>query len=68
MVTTNKDIINYDFYGYGNIFLIDRDSPAVPEEFINRPFSPYSKDIIKFYSVDAWIKDVLSLMDVSDDQ
>ncbi len=68
MVTTNKDIINYDFYRYGNIFLIDRDSPAVPEEFINRPFSPYSKDVIKFYSVDTWIKDVLSLTGVSDDQ
>lgn len=67
MVTTNKDIVNYDFYKYGNVYLIDRDFPSIPDDFINRKFSPYSEDIIRFYSVYGWIEDVFNLNDqVSD--
>jgi hypothetical protein len=61
MVTTNKDIVNYDFFGYGNVFLIDRTNPQIPASFIERKFKPYSDEILDFYSVDGWLRDVLSV-------
>lgn len=60
MVTTNRDIVNYDFYMFGNIQLINRDDPQIPDAFIERKFTPYSEKILHFYSVDGWLEDVLS--------
>ena len=60
LVTTNSDVMNYDFYKYGNVHVIDRLNPEIPEEFIERKFNPYPSDIRNFYSVDGWLSDVLN--------
>jgi hypothetical protein len=60
LVTTNKDIINYDFFEYGNICIIDRLNPRIPKDFIEKKFKPYSSKILHFYSVDGWLSEVLS--------
>ena len=61
MITTNQDVLNYDFYLFGNVHVIDRLDPSVPEEFMSRMFTPYSSEILYFYSIDGWIEDVLGL-------
>lgn len=59
LVTTNSDVVNYDFYKYGNIYVIDRLNPEIPEEFIERRFNPYPSNILNYYSVDGWLGEVL---------
>jgi hypothetical protein len=59
LVTTNRDVVNYDFYKYGNIYVINRLDPEIPEEFIERKFNPYPSNILNFYSVDGWLGEVL---------
>jgi hypothetical protein len=61
MITTNQDVVNYDFYLFGNIHVIDRLDPSVPDEFMNRKFTPYNAELLYFYSIDGWIEDVLGL-------
>ena len=60
LVTTNRDIMNYDFYKYGNICVIDRLNPQIPKEFIEKKFKPYSSDIVNSYSVDGWLSEVIA--------
>lgn len=60
LVTTNKDVINYDFYKYGNICIVDRLNPQIPKDFIEKKFNPYSSEILNFYSVDGWLREVIS--------
>ena len=59
LVTTNRDVINYDFYQYGNVYVIDRLNPKVPQDFIKKPFNPYPSSILNSYSIDNWLVDVL---------
>jgi hypothetical protein len=60
MVTTNKDVINYDFYKFGNIFILDRNNPNISEDFINRRFNPYTQEILDYYSIDGWLEEVMN--------
>ena len=60
MVTTNKDVINYDFYKFGNIFILDRNNPNISEDFINRRFNPYTQEVLDYYSIDGWLEEVMN--------
>ena len=60
MITTNKKVAGYDFFDYGNICIIDRSCPLVPNEFIQRPFKPYSAAILHHYSVDGWLAEIFN--------
>lgn len=60
LITTNKNIANYDFYNKNNILIIDRKNPIISKEFltnkyIDLPIKTYNK-----YSIDQWLKDVFS--------
>lgn len=58
LITNNADIVHYDFYNENNIFLLPRRlSDIVPEEiksFINKPFLPYSEEILENYDFEHW--------------
>ena len=56
LITTNKDILNYDFYDENNILVIDRDNLEIPKSFYNKKFNKYHKIRDKYY-IDNWIKD-----------
>jgi hypothetical protein len=58
LITTNKNIVNYDFYNESNILIIDRKNPVIKEDFLSRPFTPSNKDILMKYSIEGWIKDI----------
>lgn len=54
LVTTNKDIINYDFFNPNNILVIDRDNPKIPVEFIDSQYETIPEEIYAKYSLSSW--------------
>lgn len=61
LITTNKSVVNYDFYSSGNICVIDRLSPQIPSTFLSTPASSYSSVILYRYSLAGWIDEIFEL-------
>jgi hypothetical protein len=59
LITTNFRIKNYDFYNEANIFILDREKPIIPNNFLNTKFEDMSSSIRHKYSIDGWIQDLL---------
>ncbi|MGL5050358.1 MAG: hypothetical protein ACRC6E_06930 [Fusobacteriaceae bacterium] len=58
LITTNKDIVNYDFYNPNNIKVIDRDNPILDLGFIKSDYSEIDKNIYGKYSIEKWLKEI----------
>lgn len=58
IITTNIDIMNYDFYNKHNVLVIDRESPIIPENFIKGNYEPLSVELYHKYSIAGWIEEV----------
>lgn len=58
IITTNKNILNYDLYNSDNVYIIDRNNIEIDKEFLNKPYRKIDNEIIKKYTVEGWIKDV----------
>jgi hypothetical protein len=61
LITTNKDILTYDFYQSNNILLIDRDNPILDEAFLSTPFQEIDDLIYNKYSIANWVEDILTI-------
>lgn len=61
LITTNADVVNYDFYHPQNILVIDSENPKIPEEFVNSPYLEIDRSILDFYKIDTWVKRVFEL-------
>lgn len=59
IITTNKDIIKYDFYQENNVLVIDEESPVIDINWFNTPYTQIPEAIIKNYSVTAFVDDIL---------
>ncbi|MGM5629722.1 hypothetical protein O2K51_02375 [Apibacter raozihei] len=62
LITTNKDIVNYDFYDSNNILLIDPENIVIPDEFLNSDYKDLPDDILQKYSTKNWVKKILDLV------
>ena len=60
LITTNKEIINYDFYNENNILVIDRDNPVISKSFIQSEYVDIDENVYKKYSLEYWLKEVFS--------
>ena len=58
-ITTNRDIVHYDFYHPNNILVIDRSHPVVDLSFFDTPYQPLPAEIYEKYSLKNWIRQVL---------
>lgn len=58
MITTNADIVNYDFYNANNICVISRDNVRIPESFYKNKYIEIPRDILEKYTAKGWVKDV----------
>lgn len=58
-ITTNQDIIHYDFYNPNNIFVLDRNNPVVDMNFFDKPYQRLDEKIYQKYSLKNWILEVL---------
>lgn len=59
LLTTNVNIIHYDFYNTNNIQIIDRDNPKINESFLLSSYEDIPIDIYNQYSIDMWIKAII---------
>lgn len=58
LITTNKDIKNYNFYHPNNILIIDRNKPVIPKSFLELDYYPIPDAIYESYSITSWIKSI----------
>lgn len=58
MITTNKDIVNYDFYNRNNICVVDRKNITIPISFFDNEYENIDQKILYKYTVKGWIDDV----------
>ena len=63
LITTNKDIINYDFYCADNIFIIDLAELSISNEFFEKPYKVLSDDIYNNYTISKWISDIFNFIE-----
>ncbi len=61
LITTNKDIVNYDFYNPNNILLIDPDNIEIPDDFLNSEYQEVPERILNKYNIKNWVKKILDL-------
>ena len=55
LITTNSDIVNYDFFNDKNVLVVDRDKPVIRSGFLTSPFESIDKEIYKKYSLRNWL-------------
>ncbi len=58
LVTTNEDIVNYDFYRPENIQVIDRNNPTIDPTFFKTPYVPIEEAIMDRYSLEYWLREI----------
>lgn len=61
LITTNKNIIDYDFYNPNNILVIDKKRPVISAEFLNSKYQPISENIYNKYTLDQWLKTIFNI-------
>lgn len=60
IITTNRDIVNYDFFDPANIHVIDRKSPTIPSVFFNSNYRKIDETIYNYYDINQWITEVVN--------
>jgi hypothetical protein len=62
LITTNSNILNYDFYNKNNILYLDNNfNGASFEKFLNAPFEEIESSIKEKYSFTSWINYILNI-------
>ncbi|WP_289658038.1 hypothetical protein [Flavobacterium panacagri] len=61
LITTNPNIVNYDFYNPKNILVIDEENIEFDADFFISPYEPIPEDIYKKYTLENWIETVFDL-------
>ncbi len=60
LITTNTDIVTYDFYNPENIFVItDINDIQIPESFFSTPYVDIPKNISDKYLIDNWVDELI---------
>lgn len=55
LVTTNEDILNYDFYNPNNILIINRDNPVLEKSFFETEYTAIPSEIRSNYAIENWL-------------
>ena len=61
MITTNADIVNYDFYSPSNILVVDRKNPKFSIKVLIGEYQMVDNKIYTKYSLESWVYGVLGL-------
>lgn len=59
LITTNKDIQNYDFYNSNNIMIVDRENFVIDKNFFDKKFINLDEEIYNKYSLNSWINTLI---------
>lgn len=61
VITNNRNVIEYDFYHPDNVYVLDNEFDFnVPIDWIKKPYHDISKDILKKYSLDGFMTDIMA--------
>lgn len=60
IITTNEDIVNYDFYNSDNILVIDREKPLIPQDFLKKEYRTLDRKIYENYSIHSFARKLVS--------
>lgn len=60
LITTNKNVVGYDFYNPSNILVVDRGDLSIDTSFIHSEYQPVDATIREKYSLSAWLLNLLS--------
>lgn len=58
IITTNKNIKEYDFYNPNNILIIDRESLEIDYDFFQKEYVDLDKKIYEKYSLENWLNTI----------
>ncbi len=58
LITTNKNIKDYDFYNPNNILIIDRENINIDMSFFEKEYEGLSSEIYEKYSLNSWLKNI----------
>ena len=56
VITTNRSVVDYDFYNPANILVIDEANPVIPERFITDPYVDVPETIYQKYTLQGWVE------------
>jgi len=61
IISTNKDLVNYDFYNPNNIAIVDADDIKIPQDFFTTPYQSVDDTIVHQYHISSWVNTVFNL-------
>lgn len=56
IITTNPDVINYDFYNENNVLIVDRKDFKVDFSFVDREYDELDDELYEKYSIKHWAR------------
>lgn len=56
LITTNEDVVNYDFYNPSNICVVSAGNINIPEDFLSSPYEEVEQSILAHYSMETWVE------------
>lgn len=60
VITTNRHVLDYDFYNPANILVIDEADPVIPESFVSAPYADVPAPIYRKYTLQGWTETVFA--------
>ena len=61
IVTTNRNILEYEFYNDNNILIVDRNVPVIDKKWLASDYEEYDEALLNNYHINSWIKDVFDI-------
>lgn len=58
IITTVKDVEKKDFYNKNNYLIIDRNTPAIDKEWLEKPYEELEKEIRDRYTLSRWVEEI----------
>jgi hypothetical protein len=58
LITTNENILNYDFYNPNNIFIWKEDTIEIPNAFFETPYEELPIEVYNKYGLKNWVKTI----------
>jgi hypothetical protein len=55
IITTNKSIVEYDFYNPNNIMVIDENNLVIDNNFFKTSYEPLHEDVYEKYTIKNWV-------------
>ena len=59
LITTNEDVVNYDFYNPKNIYIFKQGKIDIHDAFFINNFEPIQKEVYEKYSLRNWLRTML---------